>query len=138
MTLVSRLLTSWLDNDTLVTSDGSATITLRRSEDFSPLNSLRVTLDEQPVDRLNELECVGSTVWANVWLTDQIVAINAIDGRVREIVDASDLPVDRSSLGPDDVLNGIAHDPDTNRFLLTGKRWPSLFEVEWVDANNSS
>lgn len=125
-----------LDKDTLVTSDGSATITFRRSEDFSPVSSLTVTLDEQPVDRLNELECVGSTVWANVWLTNRIVAINAIDGRVRAVVDASDLPVDRSSLGPDDVLNGIAHDPDTNRFLLTGKRWPSLFEVELVEAKD--
>ena len=98
------------------------------------MGSLEVTLDGRPVDRLNELECVGSTVWANVWLTDRIVAINAIDGRVTAVVDASDLPVDRSSLAPDDVLNGIAHDPDTDHFLLTGKRWPSLFEVELVEA----
>jgi glutamine cyclotransferase len=62
------------------------------------------------------------------------VAVHAIDGRVTAVVDASDLPVDRSSLGPDDVLNGIAHDPDTDHFLLTGKRWPSLFEVELVEA----
>ena len=123
-----------LNDDTLATSDGSATITLRRSDDFSPVGSLEVTLDGRPVDQLNELECVGSTVWANVWLTDRIVAINAIDGRVTAVVDASDLPVDRSSLAPDDVLNGIAHDPDTNHFLLTGKHWPSLFEVELVEA----
>ena len=123
-----------LNDDTLATSDGSATITLRRSDDFSPMGSLRVTLDGQPVDRLNELECVGFTVWANVWLTDRIVAVSAIDGQVTAVVDASDLPVDRSSLGPDDVLNGIAHDPDTNHFLLTGKHWPSLFEVELVEA----
>ena len=123
-----------LNDDTLATSDGSATITLRRSDDFSPVGSLEVTLDGRPVDQLNELECVGSTVWANVWLTDRIVAINAIDGRVTAVVDASDLPVDRSSLAPDDVLNGIAHDPDTNHFLLAGKHWPSLFEVELVEA----
>ena len=123
-----------LNDDMLATSDGSATITLRRSDDFSPVGSLEVTLAGRPVDQLNELECVGSTVWANVWLTDRIVAVNAIDGRVTAVVDASDLPVDRSSLGPDDVLNGIAHDPDTNHFLLTGKHWPSLFEVELVEA----
>ena len=123
-----------LNDDILATSDGSATITLRRSDDFSPVGSLEVTLAGRPVDQLNELECVGSTVWANVWLTDRIVAVNAIDGRVTAVVDASDLPVDRSSLGPDDVLNGIAHDPDTNHFLLTGKHWSSLFEVELVEA----
>jgi len=123
-----------LDKDTLATSDGSSTITLRRSDDFSPMGSLEVTLDGRPVDRLNELECVGSTVWANIWLTDRIVAVNALDGRVTAVVDASDLPVDHSSLTPEDVLNGIAHDPDTGNFLLTGKRWPSLFEVELLDA----
>ena len=123
-----------LNDDTLATSDGSATITLRRSDDFSPMGSLEVTLDGRPVDRLNELECVDSTIWANVWLTDRIVAVNAVDGRVTTVVDVSDLPVDRSALAPDDVLNGIAHDPDTGHFLLTGKRWPSLFEVELVDA----
>ena len=123
-----------LNDDTLATSDGSATITLRRSEDFSQMGSIKVTLDGRPVGRLNELECVGSTIWANVWLTDRIVAVNAIDGRVTAVVDASDLPVDRSSLAPDSVLNGIAHDPDTDHFLLTGKHWPLLFEVELVDA----
>ena len=127
-----------LNDDTLATSDGSATITLRRSEDFSQMGSIKVTLDGQPVGRLNELECVGSTIWANVWLTDRIVAVNAIDGRVTAVVDASDLPVDRSSLTPDGVLNGIAHDPDTDHFLLTGKRWPSLFEVELVEATGDS
>ena len=123
-----------LNDDTLATSDGSATITFRRSEDFSQMGSIKVTLDGRPVGRLNELECVGSTIWANVWLTDRIVAVNAIDGRVTAVVDASDLPVDRSSLAPDGVLNGIAHDPDTDHFLLTGKHWPSLFEVELVEA----
>jgi hypothetical protein len=28
-----------------------------------------------------------------------------------------------------DVLNGIAHDPETGHFYLTGKLWPWVFEV---------
>lgn len=123
-----------LDDGTLATSDGSSTITLRQPHDFSPIRSTVVTLDGRPVDRLNELECVGSTVWANVWLTDRIVGINVSNGRVTAVVDASSLPVDRSNLAPDNVMNGIAHDPNTGHFLLTGKHWPSLFEVELVEA----
>ena len=42
--------------------------------------------------------------------------------------------MDPTGLGADDVLNGIAHDPTTGLFLLTGKRWPVLFEVEFVPA----
>ncbi|NCQ36313.1 glutaminyl-peptide cyclotransferase, partial [bacterium] len=30
------------------------------------------------------------------------------------------------------VLNGIAHDPATGRWFVTGKLWPSLFEVRFV------
>jgi len=28
-----------------------------------------------------------------------------------------------------DVLNGIAYDAATDRLFVTGKRWPSVFEV---------
>ena len=31
-----------------------------------------------------------------------------------------------------DVLNGIAYRPETKTFLLTGKLWPYVFEVELV------
>ncbi len=33
--------------------------------------------------------------------------------------------------GGGDVLNGIAFDPRTGTWLLTGKRWPWMFEVEF-------
>jgi glutamine cyclotransferase len=31
--------------------------------------------------------------------------------------------------GEEDVLNGIAYDPDTRRVFVSGKRWPLLFEL---------
>ena len=31
-----------------------------------------------------------------------------------------------------DVLNGIAYDPTTKTILLTGKYWPTLFEVRFA------
>jgi glutamine cyclotransferase len=30
------------------------------------------------------------------------------------------------------VLNGIAWDPKTGTFLITGKLWPKMFEVQFV------
>jgi glutamine cyclotransferase len=121
-----------LDADTLVVSDGSATLAFRSTADFRRLRGVQVTEAGMPVDRLNELECVDGTVWANVWHTDRMVAIDPGTGAVTAVVDASGLPVDRAALGPEDVLNGIAHDPTTGRFLLAGKRWPTLYEVEFV------
>ena len=31
------------------------------------------------------------------------------------------------------MLNGIAYDPATSTFLLTGKLWPTTFEVRFVE-----
>jgi glutamine cyclotransferase len=33
-----------------------------------------------------------------------------------------------------DVLNGIAYDKDKDRLFITGKLWPSLFEIKLVPA----
>jgi glutaminyl-peptide cyclotransferase len=93
-----------------------------------------VRLDGAPVDRLNELECVKGSVYANVWRTDRIVRIDPDTGRVMGLIDASGLlsPDDYGS-GQVDVLNGIAYRPETDTFFLTGKYWPRLFEVRFVE-----
>jgi glutamine cyclotransferase len=116
----------------LVMSDGSAALTFRRASDFSVTRTLPVTMDGQPLTQLNELECVGSDVYANVWLRDLIVRIDGKTGRVIERIDAPNLlsPIERSN--SDMVLNGIAYDPTDRTFLITGKLWPKLFRVRFV------
>jgi glutaminyl-peptide cyclotransferase len=92
---------------------------------------LQVRLDGEPVPQLNELECAGGVVWANVFQTDRIVRINSSTGAVTGVVDASGLlRTQQQSSG--DVLNGIAAIPGTDEFLITGKHWPSLFRVRFV------
>jgi glutamine cyclotransferase len=112
----------------LVMSDGSATLTVRRPRDFSVVRALNVTMDGQPLDRLNELECVGSDIYANVWTQDLIVRIDGKTGRVTGRIDAPNLlsPLERQGV---DVLNGIAYDPTDRTFLITGKLWPKMFRV---------
>lgn len=115
----------------LVMSDGSSTLTFRRAKDFSITRTLPVTLDGRPLEHLNELECVGSDVYANVWMRDIIVRIDTKTGRVTERIDAPNLlsPIERQGV---DVLNGIAYDPSDRTFLITGKLWPKLFRVRFV------
>jgi glutaminyl-peptide cyclotransferase len=114
----------------LYMSDGSATLTERDPQTFAVRRTLRVVQDGAPVDRLNELECVGTDVYANVWTTDTIVRIETSTGRVTARIDAAGLlgPMDRVGV---DVLNGIAHDPADGTFLITGKLWPRLFRVRF-------
>jgi glutaminyl-peptide cyclotransferase len=115
----------------LVMSDGSATLTFRKADDFSVARTLLVTLDGQPLDQLNELECVDGAIYANVWMRDLIVRIDPASGRVTDRIDAPNLlsPVERQGV---DVMNGIAYDPSDKTFLITGKLWPKLFRVRFI------
>lgn len=120
--------------DRLVMSDGSATLTFRDPRTFAVTGSVEVTEAGEPVDQLNELECVDGDVYANVYRTDEIVRVDGASGEVRATIDASPL---RDALGAApraEVLNGIAHDPSSGTFHLTGKYWPRLFEVRFVPA----
>ncbi|MFI9454569.1 glutaminyl-peptide cyclotransferase [Amycolatopsis sp. NPDC052450] len=112
----------------LVMSDGSSKLTFRDPVSFAPTGGVDVGRDQ-----LNELECVGDSVYANVWQTDRILRIDAATGRVTGEIDASGLltPEERSSA---DVLNGIAAVPGTDEFVLTGKLWPRMFRVKFVPA----
>ena len=121
-----------LDDGRLAMSDGTATITFRDPDDFSSLGELSVELEGEPIGLLNELECVGDDIWANVWQTEEIVRIDAASGRVEAVVDADGLlEPDPADADADAVLNGIAHLGD-DRFLVTGKLWPAVFEVRFV------
>jgi glutaminyl-peptide cyclotransferase len=119
------------DGSALVMSDGSSILELRDPDSMELLRELTVWRGDRPVPRLNELECVGDDVYANVWQSDEIVRIDPATGRVTAVIDASGLlsPVEATRA---DVLNGIAYRPETETFLLTGKLWPHVFEVELV------
>ena len=72
-------------------------------------------------------------MWANVWLSDRIVAIDPETGVVKYELDLTRLlsASERAKLDEnDEVLNGIAWNPEKRTFYLTGKRWPKLFEVQ--------
>jgi glutamine cyclotransferase len=120
-----------LDGARLVRSDGTDRLHFHDPDTFAATGSVAVTLDGQPLVRINELECVDGQVWANVWLTEQIVRIDPADGRVTAVVDAAGL-LDQARRDGTDWLNGIAAVPGTDEFLITGKLWPVTFRVRFV------
>jgi len=123
------------DGEVLWMSDGSSRLTRRDPATFAVLGTVEVRRAGEPVQRLNELECVEGDVYANVWLTDEIVRGNKRTGEVTATVDAAPLrELMPAGLGADAVLNGIAYLEGSGTFLLTGKLWPSAFEVRFVAA----
>jgi glutamine cyclotransferase len=116
------------DGSRLVMSDGTATLTFRDEETFEPISETVVRRSGQPLAALNELECVGGRVYANVFGSDRIVEIDPESGTVTAEIDASSLTP--PAAGDDgEVLNGIAYDPSDEIFYLTGKNWPTLYAV---------
>jgi glutaminyl-peptide cyclotransferase len=118
------------DGELLIMSNGSSFLTFRDPLTFAIVAQVQVTRDSMPVSNLNELECVGRLVYANVWQTDTIVRIDPQTGIVLTDIDASGLltPAQQQEA---DVLNGIAFHPATTNFYLTGKWWPKVFEVDF-------
>lgn len=122
------------DGQQLIMSNGSDVLTFRDPDTFAETRRVKVTLGDQPLRDLNELEWAEGWVYANVWYDERIFRIDPRNGQVMAVINAASL---RAQLSDDeraqaDVLNGIAYDPDKRTFLLTGKWWPKLFEVVFV------
>lgn len=122
------------DGTRLIRSDGSDQLFFHSAENFSALGSIKVQLAGAPVHRLNELECVAGTVYANVWQSDWVLQIAPGTGEVLRRWNLESLryrfrPPENFS-PTEDVLNGIAFHPQRRSFFVTGKRWPVMFEVD--------
>lgn len=117
------------DGRNLIMSDGSAKLHFLDPASHRRQRSLKVTRMGEVMGSLNELEYVEGRIYANVWLRNIIVEIDAITGHVTGEADLSEL-ADRHAVSPDSVLNGIAYHSRNGTFLVTGKFWPALYEIK--------
>jgi glutaminyl-peptide cyclotransferase len=131
-------------------SDSTEYLAIRELDDMELVGRMLVTISGQRIQSglLNELECVGDSVYGNLWQTDYIIQIDKYTGNVTALIDASGLltpelirempsfiedPNTGEVRAPgNNVLNGIAYNPETDTFYITGKYWPRLFEVRFV------
>jgi glutamine cyclotransferase len=108
----------------LIISDGSANLYFVNPDNFKVKNTVVVQNEQGPVKYINELEYIDGHVYANVYESNFIV----------HVVGRMDLPglLQSTDVVPyrTNVLNGIAYDSSSKTFLITGKRWPKLFELK--------
>jgi glutamine cyclotransferase len=120
------------DAKSLILSDGSATLRFLDPETLREVRRITVRDHRRAIDQLNELEYVHGQIYANIWHSDKIVRIDPVSGKVLGWIDLTGiLPAGRVT-DREAVLNGIAWDAQQDRLFVTGKLWPSIFEIKVV------
>lgn len=126
------------DGQYLINNNRSNNLYFRDPETFQVVKTVAVTDNNGPLVNINELEYVDGFIYANVWLTNKIVKIDPINGKVVAQADFSYVlnkyapgAITDEKQATDEVLNGIAYDSVGKRFFITGKHWPKLFEVKF-------
>jgi len=119
------------DGESLFMSDGTSTLRVLESKDFTETRRIKVTENDRPVKDLNELEWIDGEIWANIWQTRRIVRIDPKTGKVIGGLMFPHLPLKEDRWRGQDVMNGIAVDPKTGEIWITGKLWKALYRIEW-------
>ncbi|MFM9829471.1 MAG: glutaminyl-peptide cyclotransferase [Sphingomonas sp.] len=117
------------DGRQIIMSDGTDQLRFLDPVTLAERRRVRVTLNGRPLTQLNELEYVDGEVLANVWRTNFIVRIDPDSGNVVGVIDVSALTREVGISDPEGVANGIAWDAKNRRLYVTGKLWPTLFEI---------
>ncbi|QCB40945.1 glutaminyl-peptide cyclotransferase [Sphingomonas sp. PAMC26645] len=118
------------DGVSLLQSDGSPDIIVRDPLTLAERKRVAVTIDGRPLRDINELEYVHGALLANVWHTGFLVRIDPASGKVIAVIDLRPLVAEIAATDPEAVLNGIAWDAKADRLFVTGKYWPTLFEIK--------
>jgi glutamine cyclotransferase len=126
------------DGSALILSDGTNTLYWLDPGTMQVVRQVNVSYQGQPVEYLNELEYINGIIFANIYLTDTVVAIDPEDGSVESLVDLTGLRPEQNRAMQGEVLNGISYDDLNDKLYLTGKNWPSLYEVRLVPQTSAT
>ena len=117
------------DGHLLIMSDGTANLRFLDPQSHQVVRQVTVRDGSTPLTRINELEYVRGELFANIYQSDRIARIDPATGAVWGWIDLADLVSRERRTQGMDVLNGIAWDEATGHLFVTGKRWPTLFEL---------
>jgi len=123
------------DGTRLIMSDGTPELRFLDGQTLKETGRVTVRDSGVPVKDLNELEMIGDAVFANVWMTPRIVRIDPKTGAVTGHLDLDRIMPSPAPGKPIDVLNGIAWDAQGKRLFVTGKLWPTLYELKVQGVN---
>ncbi|MCL5244735.1 glutaminyl-peptide cyclotransferase [Cellulophaga sp. 20_2_10] len=122
------------DGEKLYKSDGSEKIWTLNPETLIEESAIEIYTNSKKLVKINELEYADGKIYANTWQSGQDVAviIDPKSGVVEGIINFNGLKDKVTKTDDVDVLNGIAYNPTTKTFFVTGKNWDKMFEVNII------
>ncbi|MCM5663346.1 glutaminyl-peptide cyclotransferase [Galbibacter mesophilus] len=122
-------LTHTPDGSKIYKSDGSDKIWILDPETLEEVDFIETVTNTSVFNKANELEYVDGKIYANVYLKDSAMIIDAKTGGIIGVIDFRGLKDKVKQHANLDVLNGIAYNSTTETFFVTGKNWSKMFEV---------
>jgi glutamine cyclotransferase len=117
------------DGASLIMSDGSDSLRVVDPATFRVERVVHVQYNGAPLYQLNALAWVHGDLFANVYQSNWVLRIDPRTGKVRQVLDCTDLYPERRRPPYAEVMNGIATAANGD-LLLTGKNWPVMFRVK--------
>jgi glutamine cyclotransferase len=122
------------DGKKLYMDDSTNRIWFLDKNNYNQTGYIEVYDDKGPIQQVNELEYIDGKLYANIYMSNNIIVIDPKTGAVSQTVDMSSLwPIKDRPAGfdsQDKVLNGIAWDAKGKRLFVTGKKWPHLYQIK--------
>ena len=125
------------NDSSIIINTGGSNIYFVNPADFKVTKTLGVYNNYGYVSNINELEYVNGKIYANVYLTDNIIQIDPNTGQVLATADMSNVLAkvgitnNPKTIDAGNVLNGIAYHKKRGTFFITGKDWPVMIELKF-------
>lgn len=120
------------DSTYLIGTNNGNVLYYYEPQTFRLVKKLAVTENDIPAVNINELEYVNGFIYANQWQYPYILKIDPATGNVVAKMDLTSLIQQEKVTNPNaEVLNGIAYDPGTKKFYVTGKNWSKIYQLQF-------
>lgn len=121
------------DGTNLYMTEGSEKIYILDPKTLKEIDYVNVYTTGMKIKAINELEWVDGKIYGNIYQYDAIAKIDPKTGAVEGVLDLVKLKAMVTQHPDIDVLNGIAYNPKTKTFFVTGKNWDKMFEIRIIE-----
>ena len=119
------------DSTALIATNGGNNLFYYQPATFNLIRKVEIMEGDVPAMNLNELEYINGYIYANQWQYNYILKIDPVKGQVVAKMDLTNIVQQEKSQYPNaGDLNGIAYNPETKKFYVTGKNWSKIYELQ--------